>query len=116
MLAISTMGFRGEALAAISAVSKVDIFTKNGNRHKRHPSLLRRRRECHMRGNRLPKGHDGHSQGYFFNNVPARMKFLKKWTRPRVRTARGSHIGRLSHPEISFKFVKDGRESFFHQG
>ena len=115
MLAISTMGFRGEALAAISAVSKVDIFTKTaidiGGTH-----LCCEGGEnvtCEETG--CPKGTTVIVRDIFYN-VPARMKFLKKDSTEGAYCEGAVTSAALSHPEISFRFVKDGRENFFTRG
>lgn len=113
--AISTMGFRGEALAAISAVSRIELKT--------------RRREdsegCFVRleaGEIQDMGLCGCPVGTvmcvrdIFYNTPARLKFLKS---DRSEASACESIAlrcALGHPEISVRFIKDGRESFFSPG
>jgi DNA mismatch repair protein MutL len=105
---IVTMGFRGEALAAISAVSKIDLLTKAEGTD--HGTSLRVEA-----GNVLDVSPAGCPQGTtiivreLFYNTPARMKFLKR------DSVEGSYIAgavqrqALSHPEIAFRFIRDGK-------
>ena len=104
---ISTLGFRGEALASIAAVSRLQILSCT------ETSLVGSRIE--LCGNEIiycgeagsPKGTTVVVKDLFFN-TPARMKFLKK------DSTEGSYIQNIcekvfiSNPEISFKFIKDG--------
>ncbi|MDO4811561.1 MAG: DNA mismatch repair endonuclease MutL [Eubacteriales bacterium] len=109
LAAIGTLGFRGEALAAISAVSHVDIFSRE--RESETGAML------HLDGGvagevtdtGCPEGTTICVRDLFFN-TPARMKFMKK------DSAEGSavtgivtHLA-LSHPDISFKLLRDGAE------
>ena len=105
---IATMGFRGEALAAISAVSKIDLLTRTTD----HGLGTAIRVEA---GNVLDVSDAGCPVGTtiivreLFYNTPARMKFLKR------DSMEGSYISgavqrqALGHPEISFRFIKDGK-------
>ncbi|MBQ3548414.1 MAG: DNA mismatch repair endonuclease MutL [Oscillospiraceae bacterium] len=107
--AIGTLGFRGEALAAIAAVSRVDIFSRTAD----SPTGG----ALHIEGGvadavteiGAPLGTTICVRDLFFN-TPARMKFMKK------DSAEGAAISgvvqhlALSHPHISFKFIRDGQE------
>ena len=107
--AIGTLGFRGEALAAISAVSHVDIFS----REKGAESGAMLHLDGGVAGEVMQTGcPDGTTIVVrdLFYNTPARMKFMKK------DSAEGSavtgivtHLA-LSHPDISFKLLRDGVE------
>ena len=109
LAAIGTLGFRGEALAAISAVSRVDIFS-------RQPGA-----DCgamlHLEGG-VPEAvtEAGCPDGTtvcirdLFYNTPARMKFMKKDTAEGAAAAGVvTHLA-LSHPDVSFKLLRDGQE------
>ncbi len=112
---ISTLGFRGEALAAISSVSKIRIFSKP--------------RESIMGAVLTAEGGEviditetGCADGTtvvvedLFYNVPARRKFLKKDTTEAV--AVGSLVEKiaLSRPDIAIKYICDGETKFFTAG
>ncbi len=105
--AIGTLGFRGEALAATAAVSKIDLLTRvegalEGTRlHLEAGKIL----ECEDAG--CPVGTTIIVRDLFYN-TPARMKFMK---RDSVEgSAAAAAVGRqaLAHPEISFRLIKDG--------
>ena len=105
---ISTLGFRGEALFSVCAVSKVELMTRtNGQEVGTHYKI---------EGGKETLFEDcGCSQGTtiivrdLFYNTPARMKFLKK------DSSEGSSIAKvldriaLSHPEIAFKFIRENK-------
>ena len=106
--AITTMGFRGEALAAISAVSKIDLLTKS-----RESELgVSVRVEA---GNVLDVSPAGCPQGTtiivrnLFYNTPARMKFLKRDSTEGSYIAGAVQRQALAHPEIGFRFIRDGK-------
>ena len=112
---IGTLGFRGEALAAISAVSRLEIRT-------------RRREDASGAALRLEGGVPGEVEEAgapegttilvrdLFYNTPARLKFMKKDS-AETAAAGGlmQHLA-LSHPDISFKFIKDGAEALHTPG
>ena len=109
LAAIGTLGFRGEALAAIAAVSRVDIFSRQTSA------------DCgamlHLEGG-VPEAvtEAGCPDGTtvcirdLFYNTPARMKFMKKDTAEGAAAAGVvTHLA-LSHPDVSFKLLRDGQE------
>ena len=112
---IGTLGFRGEALAAISAVSRVDVLT-------RRPEDAVGAALHGEGGHMEPVREEGAPEGTtirvadLFYNPPARLKFMKK---DRAETAAVAglmqHLA-LSHPDISFKFIKDGQEALHTPG
>lgn len=115
LTAIGTLGFRGEALASISAVSKTELITRTAEELAgTHLSL--------EGGDIIENGDAGCPQGTtiivreLFYNTPARMKFLKKdTTEGSAVTAVAQRIA-LSHPEVSIRFIKDGREELHTPG
>ena len=115
LLAIETLGFRGEALAAIASVSKVDLFTKTEDSDVGIHLSIEGGQEKDFVETGCPKGATIVVRDLFFN-TPARMKFLKKdATEASYIESAVSHAA-LSRPDISFKLIKEGRESFFSSG
>ncbi len=113
--AIGTLGFRGEALAAIASVSRIDLFTKQAD------TLAGM--HIHLDAGTITEQEDaGCVTGTtmivrdLFFNTPARMKFLRKDF-----TEAGYVIGvvehaAMSHPEIAFTMIRDGRQVFATSG
>ena len=108
--AIGTLGFRGEALAAISAVSRLDIFTRQpGAEAGTRLSLEGGVPQGAPEPAGCPEGTTMVVRDLFFN-TPARMKFMKKDSaEASAVTAVVQHLS-LSNPYISFRFLKDGEE------
>lgn len=105
--AILTLGFRGEALASISAVSKVEIMSaqkgKDGVSYELHGG-----EEVAFETAGCPTGTTIIVRDLFYN-VPARMKFLKKdITEGNTVAAVVDRIA-LSHPEVAVKLIRDGK-------
>lgn len=113
--AIETMGFRGEALASISAVAQAELFTK--------------RREDEIGTHIICSGGEmrlvedaGTADGTtfiiknLFYNVPARMKFLKKDATEAAYISGIMTRFILAYPEISFSFINNGKEQLFSSG
>ena len=106
LAAIGTLGFRGEALAAISAVSKIDLLTKTAD----HEGVSLRVEA----GQVLEQGPAGCPEGTtivvrdLFYNTPARMKFMKRDTVESSHVAGVLQRQALAHPEVAFRLVKDG--------
>ena len=103
---IGTLGFRGEALAAISAVSRIDILTRRKG--------ASAGASLHLEGGVPGKVEDaGAPEGTsitvrdLFYNTPARLKFMKKDSAETAAVAGLMQHLALSHPDISFKFIKD---------
>lgn len=113
--AIATLGFRGEALASIAAVSHVELLTRT---------------QGELAGTRY--GIDGSGEQFcedagcaagttffvrdLFYNTPARMKFLKKDVTEGNAVAAVVDKEALAHPEVSFRFLRDGRETMHTPG
>ena len=108
---ISTLGFRGEALASICAVSKVELMTKNINETDGTRYQLDGGEEVSFDTVGCPQGTTFIVRDLFYN-VPARMKFLKKDVSESNSIASLLDRIALSHPEISFTFIRDGKRIF----
>lgn len=113
--AILTLGFRGEALASIAAVSHVDLITKTADSDIGTHYACSGGNEISVEDAGCPNGTTITVRDIFYN-VPARMKFLKK------DTAEGNSVAglmdkiALSHPEISFRLIRDGKETLHTPG
>ncbi len=115
LAAIATLGFRGEALASISAVARVEMLTKT----KEEPIGIRYTvnggDEETFEEAGCPDGTTILIRDLFFN-TPARMKFLKKDVTEGNAIAGIVDKIALSHPEISFRFIRDGKEQLHTPG
>lgn len=112
---IGTLGFRGEALASIAAVARVELLTRVGDvlEGTRYVIAGGEEEECTEAG--CPAGTTIVVRDLFFN-TPARMKFLKKDVVEGNAVASVMDKIALSHPEISFRFVRDGKETLHTPG
>ncbi len=106
---IGTLGFRGEALASISAVSHVELITKPIEAPCGTRAVCDAGEITEIGDAGCPDGTTIIVRDLFFN-VPARMKFLKKDVAEGNSVARIMDKVALSHPEISFRFIRDGKE------
>lgn len=113
--AIGTLGFRGEALAAVSSVAKVEMFTKpRENDLGTHYEIDGGQEKlCEEAG--CPDGTTIVIRDIFYN-TPARMKFLKKDVSEANAAAAVVERIALSHPEIAFKLIRDGKQSLMTPG
>lgn len=106
---ISTLGFRGEALASISAVSRLQVITKNENEEIGSCYEIEGGEEISLEEAGCPTGTTFVIRDLFYN-IPARSKFLKK------DVAEGNAVSALmdkivlSHPEVAFTFIRDGKQ------
>ena len=105
---IATLGFRGEALASICAVSRVDILTKNINEDEGTRYVIDGGEEQAFEPAGCPQGTTFVVRDLFYN-VPTRMKFLKKDVAESNNVASLMDRMALSHPDISFTFIRDGK-------
>lgn len=106
---ISTLGFRGEALASISAVSRLQVITKNENEEIGSCYEIEGGDEISLEEAGCPTGTTFVIRDLFYN-IPARSKFLKK------DVAEGNAVSALmdkivlSHTEVAFTFIRDGKQ------
>ena len=113
--AIGTLGFRGEALAAVSSVARVEMFTKpkNCDLGTHYEIDGGQEKLCEEAG--CPDGTTIVIRDIFYN-TPARMKFLKKDVSEANAAAAVVERIALSHPEIAFKLIRDGKQSLMTPG
>lgn len=113
--AIYTLGFRGEALSSIGAVAEVDLFTKAKGRIEGIHVMCRGGEVLSSDAAGTPEGTTLVVKNLFYN-TPARMKFLKK------DSTEAGYISDilsrliLAHPEVSLRFINNGREQLFSSG
>ena len=112
--AIGTLGFRGEALAAIAAVSRVELLTNQGQGLGTALSLeggqLVEQEEAGC-----PKGTTMLVRDLFYN-TPARLKFMKRDSAEGAAVFSVVQHLALSHPELSVKFIRDGKQELLTPG
>lgn len=112
---IHTLGFRGEALASIASVAKVEVLTRTEQDEYAC---------CYRIAGGEPQGMEPGARpvgttitvNELFYNTPARMKFLKKDASEGTYVAETVLHAALSHPEISFRFIRDGKQQFMTPG
>ena len=109
LAAISTMGFRGEALAAIASVSRIDLLTKT-------PSSMGGY-SVHLEAGEITEESDaGCPDGTtiiirdLFYNTPARMKFMKTDSVEGSKVTAAVQMQALAHPEVAFTLLRDGKQ------
>lgn len=107
--AIGSLGFRGEALASISAVSHVEMLTRTEGEKAGVRFVCGGEEEPRLEEAGCPQGTTIVIRDLFYN-TPARMKFLKKDSTEGNSVAGVVDKIALSHPEISFRFIRDGKE------
>ncbi|MCR5581936.1 MAG: DNA mismatch repair endonuclease MutL [Pseudobutyrivibrio sp.] len=112
---VRSLGFRGEALSSISAVSKVELITKTKESLLGASYIIEGAKEISLTDIGAPDGTTFIVRQLFYN-TPARKKFLKS------DSTEGSYVFdvvehlALSHPEISFKFLLNGKEKLMTSG
>ena len=113
--AIGTLGFRGEALAAISAVSRMELLTRTadaplGTALSLEAGVVVSREEAGC-----PQGTTMVVKDLFYN-TPARLKFMKKDSAESAACFAMIQRLALSHPEVSIKFLRDGKQDLLTPG
>ena len=109
LAAIGTMGFRGEALAAIASVSRIDLMTKTPGSLSGVSLQLEAGTITEETEAGCPDGTTIIIRDLFFN-TPARMKFMKSDTVEGGRVAAAVQMQALAHPEVAFRFLRDGKQ------
>ena len=112
---IGTLGFRGEALAAISSVSKIDLLTRAQGAETGVRLHLEAGQVLSEEPAGCPCGTTILVRELFYN-TPARMKFMKSDAAESSAVFAAIQQQALAHPEISFRFLKDGQEQLHTDG
>lgn len=113
--AISTLGFRGEALASVASVSHLELITKSPEEEIGTRYLIEGGEEISLSDAGCPDGTTFIIRDLFYN-VPARMKFLK------TDMAEGNAVSNvidkiaLSHPEIAITYIREGKQAMRTSG
>ena len=110
LAAIATMGFRGEALAAIASVSQVDLMTKTAGAISGVSLHLDAGQITEEEEAGCPDGTTIIVRNLFFN-TPARMKFMKSDPVEGGKVAAAVQMQALAHPGVSFTFIRDGKQT-----
>ena len=106
---IMTLGFRGEALASVAAVAKVEMLTRADNEEIGTRYVIEGSQEVLLDDAGCPKGTTIIVRDLFYN-TPARMKFLKKDVTEANAVAAVVDRIALSHPEVAVTFIREGKE------
>ncbi len=112
---IFTLGFRGEALASVSAVAKVEVMTRADDEDIGTRYVVEAGEEILLDDAGCPKGTTIIVRDLFWK-TPARMKFLKKDVTEANAVAGVVDRIALSHPEISFRFIREGKQVLVTSG
>lgn len=107
---ISTLGFRGEALASICAVSRLQLITRNKNEDIGTCYEINGGEEVSFDDAGCPIGTTFVIRDLFYN-IPARAKFLKKDVSEGNAVSNIIDKTALSHPEIAFTYIRDGKQA-----
>ena len=113
--AIGTLGFRGEALAAIAAVSRIEALTRTAGSELGVSLALEGGVPGRLEEAGCPLGTTMVVRDLFFN-TPARLKFMKKDAAEGAAVFAVVQRAALSHPEVSVKFIRDGKQELLTPG
>ena len=115
LMTIGSLGFRGEALASIAAVSQVELISKTAQTLTGTRYQIEGGREKSLEEIGAPEGTTIIARNLFFN-TPARKKFLK------TPVTEGTHVASvvekiaLSHPDISIRFIQNNQNKLYTSG
>lgn len=112
---IITLGFRGEALASVSAVAKVEVMTRTPEEQSGTRYVIENGEEKLLDDAGCPKGTTMIVRD-LFSKTPARMKFLKKDVTEANAVAAVVDRIALSHPEVSVRFIREGKQTLITSG
>ena len=115
LAAISTCGFRGEALAAIASVSRIDLMTKTADALTGVSLHLEAGEITEESEAGCPNGTTIIVRDLFYN-TPARMKFMKSDAYEGSRVAAAVQLQALAHPEVAIHFLRDGKPALSTTG
>ncbi len=108
LLSLTSLGFRGEALSSIAAISKVELITRTHDSIVGTRFLIEGGEQIKVEEIGSPEGTTFIVRDVFYN-TPARREFLKSKTTEANAIAECMLTFSLSHPEIRFQFINDGK-------
>lgn len=108
LMRIATLGFRGEALPSIAAVSRFRLRTRAADAVGATEVRIEGGAPAEIRDAAGPQGTEVRVEDLFYN-IPARRKFLKKPATETAHVHEAVHRLALGHPTVGFRFIKDGR-------
>lgn len=112
---IFTLGFRGEALASIGAVARVEVLTRTADEEIGTRYVIENGEEILLDDAGCPEGTTMIVRDLFYR-TPARMKFLKKDVTEANAVASVIDRIALSHPEVSVRFIREGKQVLITSG
>ncbi len=115
LAAISTFGFRGEALAAIASVSRIDLMTRTAHSLSGISLHLEAGTVTEESEVGCPVGTTIIVRDLFYN-TPARMKFMKSDAYEGSRVAAAVQLQALAHPDVSITLIRDGKQTLSTPG
>lgn len=115
LIKVSSLGFRGEALSSITAVSMVELISKTPDSLSGARYIINGGKEEELSEVGVPEGTTFIVKNLFYN-TPARRKFLKSASAEAGFISSIVEKIALSHPEISFKFINNGQNKLFTPG
>ncbi len=113
--AIGTLGFRGEALAAIAAVSRVQLLTRERGAQEGTVLTLEAGEEISRSPVGCPEGTTILVRDLFYN-TPARLKFMRKDAAEGASVTAAALSCALSHPHVAVRYLREGKEEFHTPG
>jgi DNA mismatch repair protein MutL len=112
---IQTLGFRGEALSSIAAVSRLDLVTRSRDETKGTRLIVEAGKVLENKSVGASNGTNIIIRDLFFN-VPARRKFIKSPRTERQRINKLIQRFALAYPRVAFQLIQEGREAFGSTG
>ena len=113
--AIGTLGFRGEALAATAAVARIQVLTRRPEDTLGATLFIEGGEVLRQEEAGCPQGTTMLVRDLFYN-TPARLKFMKKDAAEGAACFAAVQRQALAHPEVSFKFIRDGKQELLTPG
>ena len=115
LMCIRTLGFRGEALASVASVAKVDLFTCTPDSDTGVQYSIEGGEETAFHETGCPVGTTVVVRDLFYN-IPARAKFLKKDSTEGAYVEQAVVQQAIAHPEVAVTFIREGKEIFSTPG